>query len=69
MAKGIIRTILDNHRDIELYERAMTDIVLMLSGKDSCFRLQKYKGIPQMSYIAKKIRELKLLEELKPTQH
>lgn len=65
----LIKSILNNHRDIELYKRAITDIVLMLDHKDSDLVVQRYKDIPEMSYIIRKIRELKSFEELKPTQY
>lgn len=69
MKKGIIRTILDNHRDVILYKRAISDIALMLSHKDGTFRLQHYKEIPEMDYITRKICELKSsFDKLQPSQ-
>lgn len=59
MKKGIIRTILDDHQDVALYKRAITDITLMLSHRNGEFRLQHYKEIPEMDYIIRKINELK----------
>lgn len=35
MKKGIIRTILDDHRDVYLYRHALVTIYLKLSGKSS----------------------------------
>lgn len=73
MGKSIVKMILDNHRDIELYKRAMTDIVLMLKSDNSHLEFQRYKEIPEMSYIKRRIEELKSyrasLNELQPTQY
>ena len=73
MGKSIVKLILDNHRNIALYKRAMTDIVLMLSSDNTHFTYQKYKEIPEMSYIKREIEKLKSrlasLGELQPAQY
>lgn len=35
MGKGIIRTILDDHRDVDMYRHAFVSIYLKLTGKTS----------------------------------
>lgn len=69
MKKGIIRTILDNHRDVELYRRALTDIVLMLKPGNFDFTIQRYGCFSEMNYIVRRIKELKSFEESNPSKH
>lgn len=64
---GILRTILNNHRDVALYERAMMDILLSLRGKTGF--VYRY-DIKPVNEIFKLIRDLKLrVTELEDAQN
>ena len=68
MGKGIIKTILEDHRDIAIYRRAIKDIVLLLHSKTP-IAIQKYDNIGEMDYIVKEITSLKSrLTELQPSK-
>ena len=67
---GLIRTILNNYRDIAIYERAMREIVLALEGFPICtikFGIDNYdEALRLATTLSRKVVELeKELEELR----
>ena len=54
--KGVIKEILDNHRDVAMYKRAMNDILLCLEGYNP--PVQGYKDNTE-DYVVRSVAELK----------
>lgn len=68
MKKGIIREILDNHRDLAMYKLVLTDIALLLRN-GTPLRHRCIDSMPNLYYIEDKINELRSrLAELEPSK-
>lgn len=68
MGKGIIREILDNHRDVAMYRLVIIDIILLLRD-GTPMRHRFIDSMANLLYIEDKINELRSrLAELEPRQ-
>ena len=68
MKKGIIRTILDDHRDVVLYKHALVTILLKLKGRSSGLTAHYEDESGCIRPIFKEIQELQSrIKELEET--